>query len=171
MAVFASKDGMAAINLSDRISALPFAHHAMAFGFQYDARRRVFEPKTQKLTVFERGVDDVDANPWVGAGYSCASVPANSVDVTDTYKGGAFSITDPVQVLSIAVVPSGAVRIVRAGDVQSVAGASTPTFPRFGGRFSALREQSNDFWSAMFGDSGLRRFMRRKRRSSRPGTT
>lgn len=143
---------MVAINLNDRISALPFAHHAMAFGFQYDARRRVFEPKTKNLTVFERGMGDDEANPWVGAGYSFATVPANSVDITDTYKGGAFSITDPVQVFSIAVVPSGAVRIVRAADARFMTGANNPTFPRFGGRFSSLREQSNDFWSAMFDD-------------------
>jgi hypothetical protein len=133
MAISMSKDGMVAVSLNDRVSALPFAHHAMAFGFQYSAERRVFVPKTRSLTVFERGIDDYEANPWVGAGYSTASVPADSVDITNAYKGGALSITDPAQILSIAVVPSGAVRIVRGSDVKH-ADTEKPTFPRFGGR-------------------------------------
>lgn len=151
MAISMSRDGMVAANLNDRVSALPFAHHAMAFGFRYSADRRAFKPKTRSLTVFERGIDDYEASPWVGAGYSTASVPANSVDITNAYKGGALSITDPVQILSIAVVPSGAVRIVRESDVKH-ADTERPTFPRFGGRFTALRDQADAFWSAMFGD-------------------
>ena len=194
MAHYISHSGVASVNLTDRISALPFRHHAMAFGFRYNAADRVFVPATRELTVFERGIDDTCARPYVGAGYSTPSVPDNSVDITNVYKGGAFSITDPVQLLSIAVVPSGTVRIVRA-ESADVKHAGTPAFPRDGGTITSLREQHDDFWNATFDDFwsaasfasqahalppgnnticslyvGLVRFMREKDRASRPNS-
>ena len=151
MAMWISPAGSSRIDLNDRTSALPFAHHAMAFGFRYDASKRAFVPATKTLRVFVSGIDDTNASPWVEAGYNYSHVPSNSIDVTNAYKGGAFSITDPVQVFSIAVVPSETVRIVPASDVTSTRGGNF-AFPRKGGRITALRDQATDFWKATFDD-------------------
>lgn len=192
MAIFTSQNGVPQINLNDRLSPLPFKHAACAFGFRYDAARRAFVPATTTLTAFARGCDDTSEKPFASAGYSVPFVPTNSVDLSTAYKGGALSITYPVQVFSMAVVPSGTVRLVPAADVD-VSNRETPAFPRNGGRITALRDQANDFWGATFDDlwsactyasqstvqppgnntacssfAGLFRFLREKDRAVRP---
>lgn len=191
MAIFASQNGVATVNLNDRLSPLPFKHAAMAYGLRYDAGRRVFIPATEELTVFQAGPDDNAATRYVQSGYRDGT-GSNSVDLSSGYKGGAWSITDPVQALSMAVVPSGTVRIIRASDVDTT-NVKTPAFPRRGGRITALRDQASDFWGAMFDDlwsavayasqsmvlppgndtmcapfAGLFRFLREKDRAVRP---
>lgn len=117
--------------MNDRVSSMPYKHQSLAFGYRFDAARRAFVPATKRLIAFDRGIDDTERDPWRNAGYSTKDVPSNSVGITNTYRGGAFSIDDTVMILGVSLVPGRIVRIVAASDV--VADATTPMFPRGGG--------------------------------------
>ena len=140
------------ISHNDRLSLMPYRHHALAYGLRFDAATARFIPATRTLTAFERGIDDTASLPWAGAGYSTPVVPPNT-DTTNCYRGGAFSITHSTMVLGITLVPSGTARIVRAADVTTH--PTTPTFPRGGGAIVSDNEALTAF-HGVFLDAALR---------------
>ncbi len=89
--------------MNDRVSSMPYKHHALAYGFRFDATTRTLAPVTHELLAFEHGIDDTVKYPWVSAGYSTEYVPANSTDVTNTYRGGAWSNTHPTILTGITI--------------------------------------------------------------------
>lgn len=148
MPMFVSQNGNASVNLNDRVSALRVHHHKFAFVWEYDAANAVFFPRTNLITVFVSGIDDTTTTPWAQAGYSTATVPNNSIDVTSTYKGGAFSITDPVIVLSVGIMPEQTIRILPTASGTSL-DSGTPQVTRQGGTITDISAQMDDFWGNM----------------------
>ena len=149
-AQFISQNGTSSVNLNDRVSSLRVHHHKMAFVWEYDAPTATFQPLTNLLTVFVSGIDDTTATPFGQAGYNTPTVPNNSIDVTSTYKGGAFSITDPCIVLSVGIMPEQTIRIVDSAlATAATLSSGTPQVPRFGGTVTDLSAQFDDFWGAM----------------------
>ncbi len=124
--------------MSDRVSAMPFKHHALAYGFRFDAETRTLAPVTRELLAFEHGLDDTVRFPWVSAGYSTECVPDNSTDVTNTYRGGAWSNTLPTIITGITLAFPTIARIVPASAVKRGPCEHNPSveyvaFPRGGG--------------------------------------
>lgn len=124
--------------MSDRVSAMPFKHHALAYGFRFDAATRTLAPVTRELLAFEHGLDDTVRFPWVSAGYSTECVPDNSTDVTNTYRGGAWSNTHPTIITGITLAFPTIARIVPASAVKRGPCEHNPSveyvaFPRGGG--------------------------------------
>ena len=148
MAQWISKNGTSSVNLNDRVSSLRVHHQKMAFVWQYDLPTNTCIPLTSLLTAFTSGIDDTTALPFAQAGYSTATVPNNSIDVTSTYKGGAFSITDPCIILSVGLMPEQTLRVMPLASGTSL-DSGTPQVPRFGGTVTDLSAQFDDFWGAM----------------------
>lgn len=125
--------------MNDRVSAMPFKHHALAYGFRFDAAPRTLAPVTRELLAFEHGVDDTAVKyPWVSAGYSTEYVPDNSTDVTNTYRRGAWSNTHPTIITGITLAFPTIARIVPASAVKRGPCGHNPNveyvaFPRGGG--------------------------------------
>lgn len=155
MATRLSINGTPQLNLNDRVSPLRVHHHVGQFFFRYTAATAIFTPQTTLLTFFVSGIDDTSSNPWIGAGITASTVPTNSIDVTSTYKGGAFSITDPVIILSVGITPENQCRLITnaSGDVTNTTG--TPTASRTAGTFTDLNAMYDDFWGAMMHGSFL----------------
>ncbi len=115
---------------------MPHKHHALAFGFRFDAETRSLVPVTRELLAFEHGIDDTVRFPWVRAGYSTEYVPDNSTDVTNTYAGGAWSRACPVLLTGVTLVFPSIARVVAASDVKHVPiddKREAFAFPRHGG--------------------------------------
>lgn len=154
MGIFNSINGIPQVNLNDRVSPLRVHHAKGQFFFQYTAATATFAPVTTLLTFFNFGIDDTFANPAIQAGISTASVPANSIDLTSAYKGGAWSITDPCILLSVGLRPENQGRVIPAASVNTTV-AGTPTGPRAGGDVTDLSAQFDDFWGAIMHGSFL----------------
>lgn len=123
---------------NDRVSSMPHKHHALAYGFRFDAATRTLSPVTRELLAFEHGIDDTVKFPWVSAGYSTEYVPANSTDVTNTYGGGAWSPVNPTMLTGITITFPTIARIVPASVVKRGRCEHNPSveyvaFPRGGG--------------------------------------
>ena len=123
---------------NDRVSSMPHKHHALAYGFRFDAATRTLSPVTRELLAFEHGIDDTMQFPWVSAGYSTEYVPDNSTDVTNTYRGGAWSLTNPCILTGITLAFPTIARIVPASAVKRGPCEHNPSveyvaFPRHGG--------------------------------------
>ena len=142
--MWVSQGGSSGVPMNDRASPILVQYHKFAFVFEYDLPTRTFLPLTTSITVFVNGIDDTTASPWTLAGYNTATVPANSVDVTAAYKGGAWSITDPCILLSLGILPEQTTRVIPAADGTGV------TVSRSGGSINTeVAAQFDDFWSAM----------------------
>ena len=147
---FISRDGQPSLNMNDRVSALRVAHQAVSIGFQYDAATSTWAPMTTIVTGFQVGIDDNLTNPWYSAGISDSRIVANSIAITTTHKGGAFSITKPGIILNIGVMPYGNGRVFLDGDTGVVNKTTgTPAFPFVGGAQSDISAQFDDFWNVL----------------------
>lgn len=118
--------------MSDPTGMSTGVHHAMAFGFRYDAANRVLRPVTKQLTIFENGASSTARDRWVNAGYAPSAPEADNNDVTNAAAGGALSEVHRTIILSIAIKPPPAVRLLPSGAVVN-ADTATPAFPRGGG--------------------------------------
>ena len=90
------------------------------------------------MLAFEHGIDDTVRFPWVSAGNSTEYVPDNSTDVTNTYRGGAWSVTHPCLLTGITITFPTIARIVPESAVKRGPCEHNPSveyvaFPRGGG--------------------------------------
>ena len=98
---------------NDRLEPVLTHHHKFSLIYTADAAGN-FLPQTTQRIIFERGIDDNIATPWLNAGYSDPTVPQNSIDVTTGYKGGALSDKYPCMMLSVGFLPGQHVRVITA---------------------------------------------------------
>ena len=119
-------------SVSDPTDLSTGVHHAMAFGFRYDAANRVLRPVTKRLTIFENGASSPARDRWINAGYAPSAPDPDNNDVTNSAACGALSEVHRTIILSIAIKPPPSVRLLPSGAVVN-ADTATPAFPRGGG--------------------------------------
>lgn len=96
---------------NDRLEPVLTHHFKFSLIYTVNAAGN-FVPATATRTLFEHGIDDSVATPWLNAGYSDLAVAPNSIDVTTAYKGGALSDKYPCMMLTAGFLPENHPRII-----------------------------------------------------------
>lgn len=111
---------------SDRIAPMMTRHARFSFIFQFTtgatvgtAPANVWRPQTLTRSIFQTGDGDTGTAPFTSAGYITPALsPTNSFQMTNAYRGGAWSDSDDALLLSFGAYVDN-FRVIPAADITT----------------------------------------------------